>query len=106
MTGRLRVGREGFNATLTGSREAVRSFTDELRVSADSNYVWLAYFICSEHLPAQWTYNGPHEHLPAKWTYIRNLFVSMLKFPSLRAPLILSQSLFACAECTVLLSFL
>ncbi|GAX79711.1 hypothetical protein CEUSTIGMA_g7152.t1 [Chlamydomonas eustigma] len=31
VTGRLRVGREGFNATLTGSRDAVRSFTDELR---------------------------------------------------------------------------
>ena len=32
VTGRLRVGREGFNATLTGSREGVRAFTQDLRV--------------------------------------------------------------------------
>lgn len=31
VTGRLRVGREGFNATLTGSHEGVRVFTAELR---------------------------------------------------------------------------
>ena len=32
VTGRLRVGREGFNATLTGSREGERAFTHDLRV--------------------------------------------------------------------------
>lgn len=31
MTGRLRVGREGFNATLTGRRDSTRVFTSSLR---------------------------------------------------------------------------
>ena len=31
VTGRLRVGREGFNATLTGPYEGVRAFTRDLR---------------------------------------------------------------------------
>jgi hypothetical protein len=31
MTGRLRVGREGLNATLTGKAIQVRAFTDALR---------------------------------------------------------------------------
>lgn len=31
VSGRLRVGREGFNATLTGSHAGVRAFTKDLR---------------------------------------------------------------------------
>lgn len=33
VTGRLRIGREGYNATLTGRHDAVRKFTQALRVS-------------------------------------------------------------------------
>jgi hypothetical protein len=32
ISGRLRVGREGFNATLTGSHDGIRAFTADLRV--------------------------------------------------------------------------
>ena len=31
MTGRLRVGREGFNATLTGRKQSSRAFTSSLQ---------------------------------------------------------------------------
>jgi predicted sulfurtransferase len=31
VTGRLRIGREGFNGTLTGSHDSIRKFTSELR---------------------------------------------------------------------------
>lgn len=38
MTGRLRVAREGFNATLTGTRETVRIFTASLRAFAPRTF--------------------------------------------------------------------
>jgi hypothetical protein len=38
ITGRLRVAREGYNATLTGSFDAIRKFTDALRIFDPSTF--------------------------------------------------------------------
>jgi predicted sulfurtransferase len=41
VTGRLRVSREGFNGTLTGPYDGIRTFTDEMRAYDNGRFSWM-----------------------------------------------------------------